>query len=119
MERAPPVLNSSDVQLALRDCYETTYGIHNHASDSADQALALVALREVEDSASGGLLYERIRQHRDRQVLKYFGLNLIQFLELPTDLVTFVLELSLQSQQSDKRTQEDVASEIQHMAGGG
>jgi hypothetical protein len=118
MERAPPVLNSSDVQLALRDCYETTYGIHNHASDSPDQALALVALREVEDSASGGLLYERIRQFEERQVFKHFGLNLVQFLELPTDLVTYVLDLSLKRQHSTKQTQEDVVNEIQQMAGG-
>jgi hypothetical protein len=118
MERAPTVLNSSDLQLALRDCYETTYRIYDHSRSGPNDALSLVAMREAEDSSSGGLLYEQIRRFEERQVYKHFGLNLVEFLELPSDIVRFVLEMSLKRQQSNAKTQEDVVDEIQRMAEG-
>ncbi|SAL81759.1 hypothetical protein AWB67_05932 [Caballeronia terrestris] len=104
------------MQLALRDCYETTYRIHDHSQVGPNDALALVAMREAEDSSSGGLLYEQVRRFEERLVYKHFGLNLVQFLELPSDLVRFVLELSLKRQQSNSTTQEAVVGEIQRMA---
>jgi hypothetical protein len=78
---------------------------------------ALVAMREAEDSSSGGLLYEQIRRFEERKVYKHFGLKLVEFLELPSDIVRFVLEMSLKRQESNEKTQEDVVDEIQRMAG--
>jgi hypothetical protein len=116
LEQAPAVTNSSDVQLLLRDCYETAYGIFNHALDNRGATLSLVAMHEAEDTSSGGLLYERIRQYEKRQVLAYFGLNLIEFLSLPGDLVAFVLEQSLLAQQSRDRVNDRMMKEFQQVA---
>lgn len=117
LEHAPAIANSTDVQLLLRDCYETAYGIYNHALDNRGATLSLVAMHEAEDTSSGGLLYERIRQYEKRQVLAHFGLNLIEFLSLPGDLVAFVLEQSLLAQQSRDRVNERMVKEFQEVTG--
>jgi hypothetical protein len=116
-EKAPPIKNSSDLQLTLRDAYETTYGIHNHSHETEEHALSLVAMREAEDSASGGLLYERIRQYDEREIGKFFRLDLVQFLELPTDILTFLLEMAQKKQLQSNRTASDIEEEVRRMSG--
>ncbi|MGF6603716.1 hypothetical protein P3T23_008470 [Paraburkholderia sp. GAS448] len=74
-------------------------------------------MHEAEDTSSGGLLYERIRQYEKRQVLAHFGLNLIEFLTLPSDLVAFVLEQSLLAQQGRDRVNDRMAREFQQLSG--
>jgi hypothetical protein len=116
-EKAPPIKNSSDLQLALRDVYETTYGIHNHMHETEEHALSLVAVREAEDSASGGLLYERIRQYHEREIGKYFKLNVVEFLDLPTDLVTYFLEQAGKFQTIGANTADSVEAQVRKMTG--
>ncbi|WP_233874702.1 hypothetical protein [Paraburkholderia adhaesiva] len=116
LEEAPAIANSTDTQLLLRDCYETAYGIYNHALDNRGATLSLVAMHEAEDISSGGLLYERIRLYQKRQVLAHFGLNLIEFLSLPSDLVAFVLEQSLLALQSGDRVNDRMMKEFQQVA---
>jgi hypothetical protein len=117
MDKAAPIRNSSDLQLAMRDVYETTYGIHNHSHETEDDALSLVAMREVEDSTAGGLIYERFRQFDERDVGKIFKINVLQFLELPTDLVTFMLEYCMKKQAQQARIVNDVEQEVAKMTG--
>ncbi|WP_144106620.1 hypothetical protein [Paraburkholderia sp. BCC1886] len=119
MERAGAIKNSSDIQLVMRDCYETTYGIWDHQRDGDLDALSLVAMRETEDSASGGLLYERFRQYIDLSIGKYTHLNLLDFLQMPTDWVTSVMDLCAGRIKADSRTQQGVIDQLQDMAGGG
>jgi hypothetical protein len=72
-------------------------------------------MHEAEDTSSGGLLYERIRQYEKSQVLSHFGLNLIEFLSLPGDLVAFVPEQSLLAQQSRDRVNEKMVKEFRQV----
>lgn len=117
MEHAAPIINSSDLQIALRDVYETTFGIHDHTHETEADALSLVAMREAEDIGSGGLQYERIRQYHEREVKKYWGLNLVEFLELPTDILTFLLEYSAKEQARGRQVAADVEAEVARMSG--
>lgn len=86
------MLCSTDAQLLMQDAYETTLGIYNHEARDKNRPLALVAMQGSEDTNVGSRLYERIRQFRIRQVPKWYGLSLREFLELPTDYVEFILE---------------------------
>lgn len=83
---------STDAQLVMRDAYETTVGIYNHNRDERERPLALVAFQPSEDTSKTSHLYERIRQFRIRNVPKHFGLSLVDFMSLPTDIAEFVLE---------------------------
>jgi hypothetical protein len=113
IEEGPVIKNSSDLQITLRDVYETTYGIYDHNRDQDEDLLSLVAMREVEDPSSGGLLYERIRQYFKREIHKFTGYTPTQFLELPTDLVNYILEQALKQQASAHTAANDAANEVQ------
>lgn len=116
LEEGPVVKNSSDLQILMRDVYETTYGIWDHGQDRDEDLLSLVAHRPAEDTGPEvGLLYERIRQYDEREVFKYSRLNLVQFLELPTDIVTYLLELSLKKQATSHNVASDVENEMKQM----
>lgn len=118
LEQGPVIKNSSDLQLALRDVYETTYGIHDHTYETEEHALSLVAMREAEDGSSGGLLYERIRHFDEREVRKYFGYSLTEFLELPTDILTYILEVCTRRQEQSSRVANTVEEDVRRMTEG-
>lgn len=90
--RLAPRLKSSDAQLLLRDSYETTFGIYNHEVDDPARPMALMAMHPAEDSSTGSLLYERIEQFGEKQVPKWYGLSLKDFLSLPTDICIKILQ---------------------------
>lgn len=90
--KTSPQLKTSDAQLLLRDSYETMFGIYNHETAPLDRELAIMAMHPAEDAHTDSLLYERIEQFGQKQVTKYFGLSLTEFLEYPRDLVFKVLE---------------------------
>lgn len=116
LEEGPVVKNSSDLQILMRDVYETTYGIWDHGQDSDEDLLSLVAHRPAEDTGPEvGLLYERIRHYDEREIYKHFGLDLVQFLELPTDIVTYLLELGLKKQATNHNVAKDVEHEMQQL----
>lgn len=117
IETGPMVKNSSDLQLMLRDMYETTYGIYDHNKDRDEDLLSLVAIREGEDGSVGGHLYERIRQFDKREILKFFGLSVTEFLELPTDIANYLVELSVQKQASNHNVARDAEQQVQQQLG--
>lgn len=82
----------------MRDRYETVYGIFNHATQAAQRPLALVAMHWCEDTATDSTLYERIDLFLNRDVSKHSGLSLVEFLELPSDLCSYLLEVATKRQ---------------------
>ena len=62
-----------------------------------------------EDNTSQSILHERIEQFRERNVYQIFGLSLIEFLDLPRDVVIKILDVC-----SKRQTQEDkIARDLQ------
>jgi hypothetical protein len=117
--RVAPAINSTDVQLLLRDRYETTYGIYNHDVPANDRQLALVGMHLKEDTYRHSLLHERIRMFGVNEVHKHYGLNLKEFLELPTDVCSLILEECAKLRgQSNKQT-DDIVSRLEKEMGKG
>lgn len=114
IEEGPVLKNSSDIQLLLRDMYETTYGIYNHNLDRDEDLLSLVSMREVEDPTIGGLMYERIRQYFKREIYRFTGYTPTQFLELPTDLVNYMVEQAVKQQATNHTVAKDVEQDVQN-----
>ena len=88
-----PKLCATDAKLVLLELYENTYGIYNHAVFDPDRPMANVAMHPAEDVSAGSLLDERIEQFADRQVSKFFGMSLTEFLQYPTELCMRILEI--------------------------
>lgn len=112
IEKAPK-LCSTDAQMVLREAYETTYGIYNHNDKTAPRPLALVAMHPSENATVGSTLYERIDQFVELAVIKHFGLSLIEFFELPTDIAKRVLEIAQVRQEAEKRVADGVANQLE------
>ena len=88
------------------------YGIYNHEDPNINRPLALVAMQWSEDASNGSTLYERIEQFRIHGVSKHFGLNLKDFLDLPTDVVDFVLEQSAKAQKEQGTIAQDILNDL-------
>lgn len=87
--RTMPVgLDSYTIKMLLMEAYETKYGIYNHDAPDPNRPLALIAMHPKEDTRERSPLYETIERYRIFDVYKYYGLNLVEFLSLPRDVVT-------------------------------
>jgi CRISPR/Cas system-associated endonuclease/helicase Cas3 len=78
----------------MQDLYETEYEIFNHLDHTIHRPLASVALHPAEEINDDSMLEEIIRQYIKRDILKIYGLNLIDFLELPHDIVNMLFKLA-------------------------
>ena len=96
-----PQMCSTDTQLFLLDRYDTIFGICNHDLADPSKTLLHVAMHAAEDFTSGSLLYERLDQFADLQVGKFFNISLTEFLELPSDVCTHLLEKSASMQKTE------------------
>jgi hypothetical protein len=88
----------------MQEFYETRYGIYDHLSASNVRPLSSVALHPAEDFNAGSLLEEAIRTYTDKGILAQFGLNLVQFLDLPVDVVDILL-----TQATDEQAKKNTA----------
>lgn len=89
-----PRLKSSDAQMVLRDGYETSYEIYNHADPKGEHPLALVMMNWNEDPITGGALHERMTQYIDLDIQKYFGISFLEFVDQPTYVVRMQIEMA-------------------------
>ncbi len=72
---------STDVQILLRQIYETSHGIYNHEGPEGNHPFALVLATPSEDPMAGKRLRERAREYIDCEVHKYFHIDFNTFLE--------------------------------------
>lgn len=89
-----PRLCSTDVQLLMRDLYETTYKIFDHAHPHADHPLSLVLMHWNEDSITQGPLHERMNQYIDADIHKYFHFNFQEWIEQSSWMCNLQLEIA-------------------------
>lgn len=113
--RVSPVLVATDARLLAQERYETTYGIFDHDAQGDTRPLALVEMQEPEDSLTGSLLYERMEQYLDCDVLKYFGLSLDAFLALPTDMCLKIMEMSAKQKKATGAQVNTVLQDLENL----
>lgn len=104
--------------MVLRDRYETTYGIYNHEIPDPNRPLALVAMHPKEDASRGSLLYERIKDFGRNEVYKHYGINLKDFLDLPTDVCMTILESTAELRNQTGKMAGDVLDKLEKEMGG-
>lgn len=88
----------------LLTMYDTHYGIYDHLMvrpPIKTRPLALVALHECEENGDTSTVNELITNYLDRDIGKFFGLSLTEFLDLPREYITKLLELALKKQQTE------------------
>lgn len=100
-----PKLSSVDSQIVLSDLYETKFNIFDHAAQSRlpstplgpdyrARPLSSVAFHPAEDINTGSLLEEMMRLYIMRSIHGLFGLNFLEFMSLPKDVIDLMLVVS-------------------------
>ncbi len=84
-------MSSEHADIALREIYETVFGIHNHQNPNPMRPLALVAMNPVEDTATFSPLYRRIEEYMDLKLFESTGMPLDQFLMLPSEYIRLIV----------------------------
>lgn len=74
--------------------YEVHYGICNHLDRNNARPLASVALHPAEDINTGSFLEESIRLYISRNIKELYHLSLIEFMELPRDIVRMLCDIA-------------------------
>lgn len=93
MRDLPAVRPTVAEQITLA-CYQTEYGIFDHEAPHSNRPLAMVAMHDKEDVIEGGQLFSHIRKYHSHRVYKLFGINLIEFLELPPYVVELLYDMA-------------------------
>lgn len=86
-------MDSVNAQIATTEYYDTKFGVFNHGT-ATDRPLAAVALHDCEENGPTSALHETVRLFASTNVYKHFGLNLTEFLALPREYTTLILEVS-------------------------
>lgn len=92
--RKVPRLNSVDAKIFMQDMYETFYGIYNHLDQNNKNPLASVMLHPSEDISAGSYLEDSIRLYISRGIKDLYGLNFVEFMNLPRDIIRLLLDIS-------------------------
>lgn len=116
---AVPKLCSSDTALLMLDRYETVYSIFNHSNRALSDArpLAIVAMHDAENATTRSPLHSRIEQYFNSDVYKYSGIALDNFLQMPTDYVEYILELSNKRLAQEGKMAANAASQLGALQG--
>lgn len=89
-------IKGPDVELALNELYDTRYGILTH--NDPKRPLSSVAFSELEDSVTDSVMIDAIRNYLYKDIYTLFGLNLIEFMNLPVDICEVLIDLATEKQ---------------------
>ncbi len=84
--------NAYDRQMVLRELYDETFNIQRHDETNPD-LLSLVAMSPRENIYEYSAYYNAIRRYRILRVNEKFGLSLIEYMELPRDVVELISKI--------------------------
>lgn len=115
-------MDAYTTMLALRESYETHYGLFDHDNPVAlkQHPLALVALHPKEDVFSYSLLHRYMWKFRQYEIQKYWGYNLSEFLELPWDTTQAIFRIEQKrAAEQNKIDQAEARNEKRMMEQGG
>lgn len=84
-------LGCVDAAVILRDAYDDTYGTYGNSTLPSDP-FAPVAVNKVEDVHSTSQIRLYIRRYRDYNILKFYGLNFTEFMQLPREYAEAILK---------------------------
>lgn len=86
-------LTGFDLDIVLNESYEQSYGIFNHNSDRANP-LSIVSVHQTERYTEGSGLYNLIARYLKHPIKDRFGLDLIEFINLPREYTEELIRLS-------------------------
>ena len=97
----------------MSDLYKLEFGITNRVKLSSP--LGTVAMHQAEDMNTGHILRDALRSYIDNDIQQCFGLTVLEFLDLPVDVVETMLMVSAEK----KAKKNEHMSEVERILNGG
>ncbi len=98
--------------MILSEFYEVRSGVFNHPAAHKTRPLSTVAFHDAEEVTKGSLLEEALQDYLDLDINNFFGLNVDQYLSLPSDIVQILRRLAEKAMQSKNRTMKSMENEL-------
>lgn len=113
-------MDAYTAQLALREYYETHFGIFNHDEPHLDKTrpMILVAKHPKEDAFSYSIMHRFMWRFRQYEIPKHWGYDLNEFLQLPWDLVLTIFGIEQKRAVEQLKREEDLARKEKQMVQG-
>lgn len=108
-------LDSITTQLLLGESYETLYGImdHNDPNVYKDRPLAAVAFHDKEDYTTHSRLYNTIRRFYRQKMGDFTRMNIVQFLNLPREMVEFLFAFAAEETKKNSQGTSDLIAALE------
>ena len=98
--------------MILSEFYEIRTGICNHPKLHKTRPLSTVAFHDAEEITKGSLLEEALQDYLDLEINSFFGLNIDEYLSLPSDIVQLLRRLAEKALQSKGRSMADLENQL-------
>lgn len=122
LKSVPAVPNTIEAKTILNQAYEQTFGVFDHlgqnnletidANPDSKRPMIEVAFHPSEDICARSQLYKTIKEFKDRKVYQYFGLSLLEFLDLPVDICDYILDVSGKQTTAENTKQGHLLNEL-------
>jgi len=96
----------------MNDFYESHFGIHNHLQRDPARPMASVGMFQNEANGYNSRLYALFKKYHEARILKYFGLNLLEFINNPREQIEWMFKLAEEFIKQDLKTDEDAAKAL-------
>lgn len=110
--------NSVDAQLILRQFYETRFGVFDHIKEGDKRPMSTVALYDTEENGRSSALYSRIENIVESKVLDYVRMSLVDFLALPREYTTLLIELAMKKVTREGAMVEGLQQQLKNLQNG-
>lgn len=107
--------NSIETQIMLLEGYDIAYGIFDHNKRANDDPYALIRLHPSESMEYFDPLYERLKMYMRVKVNKHLGLNFNEFINLPRDMVLFILKECAKAESSQQTQSQDIINQLESL----
>lgn len=104
-------LHSHEIQIAMLEAYDTTYGIYNH-DDPKAHPMALVTQHPKESVTEYGPLYRMFYNYHLKGVYKEFGIGIEEFLNLPREFTNLIFQILDESAELESKKQREVEDKM-------
>lgn len=110
-----PKSNSVDACIIMRDFYENEFGIFPHFNKKYARPLSSVEIHPSEEIVENSLLEEAIYMFVKNKIKDTFGISLIEFFNLPLDVIKLLVKISNEEHSSSNALSENIEKELKKL----
>lgn len=116
-----PALKSESIYGFKTMIYDSATGLYNHLAGSgmAVDPLTMVELHNDETYLGTSGLVRAIKRHEDQAIFDRFGIDLIDYLSLPREIISMITEVTVLKREMEARAKQNAQFEVEQTSGGG